>query len=215
MFEEFVEKLFIEFNEQNYTSSIDPIYNMFGGYCEEIKIIFIKLLLKVDGYTNLERILHNIILKNKGFYLDLCDYDPKIYTLLPPSKEIEEVFYGEYDSYYKPVLFKYFIKNIPNEVKEDAYSKFLKHIDGDVINDLECRRYMYEPFMHELKNHVLKRIGNFEWANKNKYFCLELLGKPTFDEDVIEKLNEIFDHPAHPFDLKRLFIKTYPELFKL
>lgn len=214
MFEEFLDKIYNIFTEETYESKIDDIHTIFGGIPKELNIVFSELVLRTDNYENFKQLLHRKIKNNKEFYMELCDYNTKMYTLVPPSEEIKEFFYNdENGKYYYCLLFKYFIKDIPEQLREKAYKKFLKNLSLGIENDLEKNCYMYN--LLELKKYILldQFINNFEWANKNKYLVLKLFELLNQDDEMILVLRRVFSNIHHPFDLKNLFYSQYPEVF--
>lgn len=213
MFEEFLEKIYDLFTEETYESKLDTFFNIVGGIPEELNILFSELVLRTDNYESFKQLLHRKIRHNKYFYIQLCNFNTKIYTLIPPSEEIKEIFYNNEEGNYYCLLFKYVINDIPKQLREKAYNKFLKNLSYSIEKDLEVNSYMYN--LLELKNHIFldQFINNFEWANKNKSIILKLFELLKQDEDMVLKLKKIFSYEYHPFELKNIFDSNYPELF--
>lgn len=213
MFEEFLDKIYNIFTEKTYESKIDEFHAVFGGIPEDLNILFTELVLRTDKYENFKQVLHRKIKNNKSFYIQLCNYNTKIYTLIPPSEEIKEVFYNNEEGVYYCLLFKYFIKDIPERLREKAYNKFLKKLSFGIEKDLDKNCYMYN--LLELKKNILLDhfINSFEWANRNKYLVLKLFELLNKDDEMVLKLKGIFSNEHHPFELKNLFYSQYSEIF--
>ena len=213
MFEDFLDKIYDIFTEKTYESKIDDLHPWFNEIPEELNILFSKLVILSDNYENFKEILHRKIKNNKSFYMQLCNYNTKIYTLVPPSEEIKEFFYNNEEGEYYYSLFKYFIKDIPEKLREKAYNKFLKKLPYGIEKDLEKNCDMYN--LLELKKYILldQFINNFEWANKNKYLVLKVFELLNKDDEMALELRGIFSNVHHPFDLKNLFYSQYPEIF--
>lgn len=213
MFEDFLDKIFNIFVNKDYISKIDPWSSALCEIPPELKILFSELLLRVDNYESFKQLLCRKIISNEFFYIELCSFNTQIYTLIPPTDKIKEIFYNDDITNYNPLLFKYFIHDIPISLKEKAYLKFLNRLSYEINEDLKTNYFMYN--LDKLKEYVILDafINNFSWANKNKYFVLDLFRLLDFDNDMELKLKSIFYLSNHPFNLREVFYKAYPEIF--
>lgn len=221
MFEEFLNKIILIFSDSdNFKSKIDMCFSIFGGVSEEVKIILLELLLRVEKFPTFDSILKNIIKQNNELYLELCEYDSKFYSSISPTNNILEIYYinnnKNFDSLYRPTLFKYFIKSIPKIYHLDAYKKFLNtsyYISG---RDLKENSILYD--LHTLKEYIILSKNfvkiDFEWMKINSEFILVLSELLNFDDDVIIFMKKLYSKNFIPEKMAAFIKSNYPSIYE-
>lgn len=219
MFENFLENIiFILSSNDHFKSKIDDTFFIFGGISEELKIIFLELLIRIDNYPNFSNIFKKIIEKNNELYLDLCEYNNKFYNFIPPTDNILKLYSEDINKFefkYKENLFKYFIKHIPQIYSYESYEKFLNNLSYLSHKDLKIYSNLYN--LQELKSHIFLhniRKNNNEWLNKHKNFVITLAELLNFDNEIKSAFKFIFNKENPPDELINLFISKYNNIFK-